>query len=114
MKSRPIRTHEEDDASTPEELLAAMNKWIGLGYIVLVKWTCPKCGDRVESGEPNVFHSGGYYHDVPDCGALYTGPRFGFSAMLADPANRPVVKALVEKIYSELPGFEGPLPGLRE
>jgi hypothetical protein len=113
MKSGPIRT-QEGDCETPEELLTAMNKWIGLGYIVLVKWTCPQCGDRVESGEPNVFHSGGYYHDTPGCGALYTGTRFGFAAIQADPAQRPLVRSLVEKVYSEQPGFEGPLPGLRE
>lgn len=45
---------------------------------VFVKWTCPKCGERVMSGEANTYHSAGYLHE--DCGFLYTGKFFGFMA----------------------------------
>jgi hypothetical protein len=47
-----IEADARDDAETPEQLVERMNMMIRQGYLVLVKWTCPKCGERVESGEP--------------------------------------------------------------
>jgi predicted RNA-binding Zn-ribbon protein involved in translation (DUF1610 family) len=46
---------------------------------LFVKWTCPKCGERVTSNEANVVHTGGYRHD--DCGGMYHGDLFGFMAI---------------------------------
>ncbi len=62
-----------------DELLPMMETLIGQGFIVFVKWTCPQCGERVTSMEPNAFHTGGYRHD--DCGFLYTGDMFGIMMM---------------------------------
>ena len=45
---------------------------------LFVKWTCPNCGQRAMSAEPNVFHAQGYVHE--DCGFLYAGDYYGFMA----------------------------------
>ena len=51
-----------------------------------VKWTCPKCRDRVTSDRPNVFNIGGYLHtkreDGSFCGTQYDGDRYGFRLIL--------------------------------
>jgi hypothetical protein len=111
MPASYIELTGDNDAPTPEALINSMNRMIAAGYLVLVKWTCPKCGERCESGEPNVFHAQGYYHDVPGCGALYEGPRYGFAAILA--SDREMIQKMITDIYGALPEFEGPLPGLR-
>lgn len=101
-----------DDFATPELLIAAMNKAIAKGFRALVKWTCPKCGKRCTSGEPNRFNTGGYYHDEPGCGHLYTGQRYGLALVGgSDPAK---IDKLIADTYAEFPTFEGPLPGFRD
>ena len=44
---------------------------------VYVKWTCPGCGERVTSTQPNSFHTDGYTHE--ECGVTYTGDMFGMA-----------------------------------
>ena len=107
--------HEQEiNAASPDELVREMTAWQKKGYLTLVKWTCPKCGDRVTSGEPNVFHAMGYYHDVPGCGALYTGPAYGFSAISVPGMDGAALAAMIQRSYETLPTFEGDLPGLRD
>lgn len=55
---------------------------------IYVKWTCPACGERVMSGEPNVFNAGGYVHDDPNCGFHYTGEYWGFMAEFSNPVGK--------------------------
>ena len=99
-----------NDFDSPEELVAAMDKFIAKGFFVLVKWTCPKCKERVTSGVPNVYHSAGYYHDSPGCGFLYQGQRFGLAAIKGDPTKVP---DLIRDSYKAMPEYDGPLPAFR-
>lgn len=58
-----------------------MDEVAGKGGKAWIKWTCPKCGERVTANEPNTFHTRGYAHeakrDGSPCGAVYTGDMFG-------------------------------------
>lgn len=51
------------------------------GVKVYVKWTCPKCAERITSTEPNKFREGGYIHEERNdgsyCGFLYTRSTWG-------------------------------------
>lgn len=68
---------------TTDELLEEMEAVLARypSAKLFVKWTCPKCGERVTSTDANTFHSKGFYHDEDNCGALYTGPYWGYAAM---------------------------------
>lgn len=113
MKGAIILPRDHDnDSATVAELLDGMNQLMAAGYTVFVKWTCPKCGVRVTSGDPNVYHSAGYYHDSPGCGALYTGTHFGIAAVLA--TDKEALAKLLAVAYEAEPSYEGDLPGLRE
>jgi hypothetical protein len=107
-----VRPDSGDDFESVEALMAGMNDLIRQGYAVFPKWTCPKCGERVTSGEPNVFHSQGYYHDAPGCGALYTGTRYGLMAIAM--SDKEALAKLLVAAYQSQPEFEGDLPGYRE
>jgi len=51
------------------------------GSLWYLKWTCPKCGERVTCNEPKTVYTRGYLHQEKangePCGALYTGQMFG-------------------------------------
>lgn len=70
-----------------EKLLEIMNAYMAKGYDVFVKWTCPQCGERAISNEPNCFNTGGYIHEEKaggaPCGVLYHGPVYGVLAYVA-------------------------------
>lgn len=67
-----------------DKLVVEMDKLLAKGYHVWVKWTCPDCGERATSNEPDVVHTGGYLHqekaDGTPCGAWYFGTVFGMRA----------------------------------
>ena len=58
-------------------LLRDMDEFIGEGWDVYVKWTCPRCGERVMCETPNTFYAGGFRHavraDGEPCGFVYHG-----------------------------------------
>ena len=58
-----------------EELLPTIRELIRGGAMVWLKWTCPKCGDRVTANKENTYYTGGYTHE--DCGETYYGTMFG-------------------------------------
>ncbi len=68
-----------------EQLLPDMEYCAALGALVYLKWTCPKCGERVLADEPNVYNPLGYRHtereDGTQCGATYFGPLFGLAVL---------------------------------
>lgn len=99
-----------DDFETVDELIDGMNRAIVHGFLAYVKWTCPECGQRCASGEPNVFRSAGYYHDEPNCGALYKGPYFGLALVASTDPRR--MTEIIGESYRQLPGYAGRLPGL--
>jgi rRNA maturation protein Nop10 len=74
-----------------DELMKLMDEQVAKGALTFVKWTCPKCGDRVVADTPNQFHPEGYTHtereDGKRCGHLYTGPKWGLRAIYALPAS---------------------------
>src|SRR5260370_28532217 len=64
-----------------DELLRLMDEVMAAGAIaVYVKWTCPRCGDRVVADAACSFHPEGYTHttraDGTPCGHLYVGPKW--------------------------------------
>lgn len=60
------------------------------GVKLYVKWTCPKCRERVTADDANTFHMGGY---KCECGHLYTGDLFGLMAVFVTPKARASAKA---------------------
>ena len=60
------------------EILRMANEVIQNGGQVYLKWTCPKCGDRVTADEANTYHTSGYIHTDKGCGYHYKGEMFGF------------------------------------
>lgn len=42
-----------------------------------LKWTCPGCGKRVTSEQPNAVFKQGMRHNEDGCNTLYTGPLWG-------------------------------------
>lgn len=48
--------------------------------LCFVKWTCPKCGERAESSQPNVVCISGYVHE--GCGYHYQGKLYGLMVIL--------------------------------
>lgn len=67
------------------ELLPEIDGFIARGATVYIKWTCPKCGERVIADEPNVYNALGYRHterqDGTPCDGLYLGTVFGLAVI---------------------------------
>ncbi len=65
-----------------DDMLPRMNELIQDGCLVFLKWTCPSCGERVTSNQPNTYQTKGYQHeekaDGSLCGGLYMGTRFNY------------------------------------
>lgn len=74
------------------ELLPEMDRLVARGAIVWLKYTCPKCGDRIVVDEQNTWHPEGYDHtmraDGSTCGGRYIGHLFGLRVAL--PLEPPV------------------------
>lgn len=70
------------------DILPELAEWVQLGAICYIKWTCPKCGERVLSEDPNVFCDRGYLHsekqDGSECGFVYFGDQFGLAVVIPD------------------------------
>jgi len=64
------------------EMLPALKKIVEQGDKFYLKWTCPACSERVTSNEPNMYETGGYFHqekvDGSPCGKLYVGTKFNY------------------------------------
>lgn len=60
-----------------EEIIKLVEKVLSRDPTALcfVKWTCPQCGERVDSSQPNVICTSGYVHE--DCGYHYKGELYG-------------------------------------
>jgi hypothetical protein len=67
------------------DLIPEIERHVELGRVVLLKWVCPACGERVTSNDPNSYCTQGYVHeekkDGTPCGQLYTGELFGYLLM---------------------------------
>ena len=65
-----------------EEMLPKIDELIRSGVLVYLKWTCPKCGERVTANEPNTYRTQGYQHeerlDGIICGEWYYGTKFNY------------------------------------
>lgn len=87
MSSKMGETAGETKDYPVEQVLKSMDRVIRLGGLAFIKWTCPKCGERVMSDTPNVYNTAGYMHvekaDGSQCGGLYTGEMFNFCAVFA-------------------------------
>lgn len=64
-----------------QQLITMANELISKGHIIWVKWTCPRCGDRVTSSTPNTIFAS-YLHTDEKCGFLYKGDEFGLMVAL--------------------------------
>lgn len=75
------------DDVTEARLLEIMREFMKKGFDVYVKWTCPKCGERVTCPTANSFYPAGFIHeekaDGSACGELYLGPTYGVMAVIA-------------------------------
>ena len=65
----------------PLDEALAMLATLPEGVLWYLKWTCPKCKERVTCNEPMTVYKQGYIHeereDGSPCGELYTGNMFG-------------------------------------
>lgn len=70
-----------------EDILNLMEKVVAQGGLAYIKWTCPKCGERVTSDQANCFYMQGYKHTEKDdgtpCGETYRGTMFGLRALFS-------------------------------
>ena len=81
-----------------KEIAEQMQRLASDDWLCLIKWTCPKCGDRCQADEWNVIHTKGYLHseraDGSPCGGVYTGEMFGLliarRADITTPPNNPL------------------------
>lgn len=68
-----------------EEIIKMVESIAEKGGSAFIKWTCPKCGERVICAEANTTYEKGYQHeergDGTPCGGLYTGNKFGLLAI---------------------------------
>lgn len=60
------------------EIMEMVKPILESGGLVYLKWTCPKCGERVTADEANTYHADGYIHTEPYCGYHYKGTQYGF------------------------------------
>lgn len=69
-----------------EQIKATMDMILAQGGQAWIKWTCPKCGERVVSDEEGCIHLDGYLHtekaDGSECGGVYEGKLFGLLVAL--------------------------------
>lgn len=73
---KPQESHDDLDIDI---LLPLMEYAASIGAAIILKWSCPKCGERVMSDDENCFHTEGYEHTDNDCGYVYCGRTFGFA-----------------------------------
>jgi len=71
-----------------EKLLPNLQFLAEMGALAYLRWTCPKCGDRVLADTPNVYNALGYTHteraDGTPCRGFYAGPLFGLAVLVDD------------------------------
>lgn len=85
---------------TIEELRGFMEEIMNAGGNVWIKWTCPKCGDRVTANEANTVYMQGYKHE--DCGEVYRGDTYGlFVVFTHEGDDEPVSITLTKPLRKE-------------
>lgn len=76
-----MKTPKKDYHDRPiAEIQRMMNDVRAKGGKSWIKWTCPKCGERCLSTDPDTINLGGYQHDA--CGGVYTGALYGLMVLL--------------------------------
>lgn len=64
-----------------EQIKVMMDEALHRGDLAWIKWTCPRCGERVTSDNEGSIHLDGYKHtqkkDGTLCGGVYEGNLFG-------------------------------------
>ncbi len=71
-----------------EQVLETMHLVMAFGLDAYLRWTCPKCQERVLADQPNVYHATGYRHtaraDGTPCGGVYQDRLFGLAVAVPD------------------------------
>lgn len=64
-----------------DEIIKMVESIAEKGGQAYIKWTCPRCGERVTCSDANTIYQKGYGHEEREngtyCGEIYRGDKFG-------------------------------------
>ena len=80
-----------------EDLARAAEPLVAAGHVVIQKWTCGKCGERVASTESNVFHTSMKHEDCPiEPGYVTQTPTGNYTVIAGEGKSMDLVRRVLD------------------